>query len=294
MSIKEKGVSSDFCPECGGNIIVIQEKGETVCNQCGLVIDEKIPDFSHSGKRAFTTLEKKNREGTGPPISKLMPDIGLATVINRNDIENPELKRAAKWNSRITWEKRNLLIATTELKRISTNLKLPSYIKERAFSIYKQAFERKLLRGRSINGMVAACLYLACRMENIPRTLHEILNESPVKPREVRRTFNLLITELHIKLISRDPSSLVSRYIVELGLNSKVEATTLRILQAYTSRFTTSGKDPKGICAGALYLACKLKNVVLTQKKIAETIGVTEVTLRSRFKELKKKLRIPD
>lgn len=283
---------SNTCPECGGKIISIQSKGEIVCGQCGLVISERLLDIYHSGKRAFTKQEKEKRERTGSPISILLPDMGLSTVIDKNNIKNPDLKRAAKWNSRMTWDKRNMLIATTELKRIGSNLNLPGHIKKSAIRLYKEAFKKKLLRGRSINGMVAACLYFACREKKIPRTLQEILDETSVNAKNVRRCYRTIIRELNLKVPSTDPISLIPRFIAELNLDADVEKTTINILQTFISNYSTSGKDPKGLCAGALYLVCKVRNKRISQKEIANLVGVTEVTLRSRYKELIKKLNI--
>ena len=290
--ISDENINLNICPECKGQIITIQDTGEVVCSQCGLVLKERIIDFSHSGKRAFTAQEKKIRERTGSPISILLPDMGLTTVIDKKNIVNPDLKRAAKWNSRISWEKRNLLIATTELKRICSNLNLPDYIKLEAISLYKKAFKRKLLRGRSINGMVAACIYYACREKRIPRTLQEILDETSISAKDVRRFYRTLIKEFNLKTPSTDPIALIPRFITELGLDSEIEGLTIKILNAYKSNISMSGKDPKGIVAGVLYLACKIRKINLTQKRIANTVGITEVTLRSRYKELIKKLNV--
>ena len=290
--ISDENINLNICPECKGQIITIQDTGEVVCSQCGLVLKERIIDFSHSGKRAFTAQEKKIRERTGSPISILLPDMGLTTVIDKRNIVNPDLKRAAKWNSRISWEKRNLLIATTELKRICSNLNLPDYIKLEAISLYKKAFKRKLLRGRSINGMVAACIYYACREKRIPRTLQEILDETSISAKDVRRFYRTLIKEFNLKTPSTDPIALIPRFITELGLDSEIEGLTIKILNAYKSNISMSGKDPKGIVAGVLYLACKIRKINLTQKRIANTVGITEVTLRSRYKELIKKLNV--
>ena len=293
MDIKsELNNLSNLCPECGGKIISLQEKGEIVCGQCGLVIHERILDIYHSGKRAFTKQEKERRERTGSPISILLPDMGLSTVIDKSNIKNPDLKRAAKWNSRMTWDKRNMLIATTELKRIASNLNLPDHIKKSAIRLYKEAFKRKLLRGRSINGMVAACLYFACREKRIPRTLQEILDETSISAKNVRRCYRTIIRELNLKAPSTDPISLIPRYIAELNLDAEIEKTTINILQKFITNFSTSGKDPKGLCAGALYLVCKIRNKRISQKEIANLVGVTEVTLRSRYKELIRKLNI--
>jgi transcription initiation factor TFIIB len=291
-TVLNSNVSLEICPECEGSIISLNQIGEIVCSQCGLVIHEKGVDVNHSDKRAYTSQEKKQREHTGAPISSLLPDIGLTTVINRKDISDPNLKRAAKWNTRITWEKRNLLIATTELKRICSNLNLPSYIKLEAIKLYKEAFKKKLLRGRSINSMIAACIYLAIRLKKIPRTLQEILEESAENEKDIRRCYRVLIRELNIKSPNTNPSALIPTYIANLKLNHEVEETATKIVNTFSAKFSTSGKDPKGIVAGAIYLACKLKGLELTQKQIAEVVGITEVTLRSRFKELSTKLNV--
>ncbi len=283
---------SNSCPECEGKVISLHERGEIVCGQCGLVISERIVDVAHSGKRAFTKQEKESRERTGSPISILLPDMGLSTIIDKTSIKSPDLKRAAKWNSRMTWDKRNMLIATTELKRIGSNLNLPNHVKKTAIRLYIEAFKKKLLRGRSINGMVAACLYFACRERKIPRTLQEILDETSISAKNVRRCYRTLIRELNLKVPSTDPISLIPRFIAELELDADAENATIKILQSFISKFSTSGKDPKGLCAGSLYLVCKMKDKRVSQKEIANLVGVTEVTLRSRYKELIKMLNI--
>jgi len=262
---------SDLCPECGGSVISLNQIGEIVCSDCGLVIKERSVDLSHSDKRAYTSQEKSQREHT---------------------IKDPDLKRAVKWNTRITWEKRNILIATTELKRICSNLNLPNHIKLEAIKLYKEAFKKKLLRGRSINSMVAASIYLAIRLKRIPRTLQEILDESSENEKDIRRCYRVLIRELNIKSPNTEPSALIPTNIATLNLGPDIEINSTKIVKAYSERFSTSGKDPKGIVAGAIYLACRMKGLELTQKDIAEVVGVTEVTLRSRYKELSTKLKI--
>ena len=291
-AVTDLNIISDLCPECNGNVISLNQIGEIVCSDCGLVIQERSVDLSHSDKRAYTSQEKNQREHTGAPISSLLPDIGLTTVIDRKGIKDPDLKRAVKWNTRITWEKRNILIATTELKRICSNLNLPNHIKLEAIKLYKDAFKKKLLRGRSINSMIAASIYLAIRLKRIPRTLQEILDESSESEKDIRRCYRVLIREFNIKSPNTNPSDLIPTYIATLKLDPNIEINSTKIVNAYSERFSTSGKDPKGIVAGAIYLACRMKGLELTQKDIAEVVGVTEVTLRSRYKELSTKLKI--
>jgi transcription initiation factor TFIIB len=286
----EMEITSNQCPECGGPTISILERGETVCKHCGLVVDERGLDINHSGIRAYSKHEKDKKERTGSPMSILMPDIGLSTVIDRSKIKNPDLRRAAKWNTHLSWEKRNMLMAITELKRIGGNLNFPERVKKSAVRLYKEVFKRQLLRGRSINGMVAACAYYACKDERVPVTLQEILDEASISDNIVKKCYKILIRELNLKISHIDPVSLIPRYCADLNLGIEVENEAVRILQNFIKKNMISGKDPKGLCAGAIYLVAKLRNVKVSQKDISKIIGVTEVTLRSRYKELLKNI----
>ena len=274
-----------FCPECGGSTISEQQRGEIVCRICGLVIAEKEVDVSHSGIRAYSKQEKDKKERTGCPISILMPDIGLSTIIDRTKIKNPDLRRAAKWNTHLSWEKRNMLIAITELKRIGGNLNFPERVKKAAVRLYKEVFKKNLLRGRSINGMIAACAYFVCKKEKVPITLQEILDEASINDNIVKKCYKILVRELNLKSPHIDPVSLIPRYCADLYLNIYVEKEAIKILKNFIANTSICGKDPKGLCAGAIYLVAKLKNHKVSQKDISRIIGVTEVTLRSRYKE---------
>ena len=140
--------------------------------------------------------------------------------------------------------------------------------------------------------MIAACIYYAIKKYRITRTLQEVLDETSENDKDVRRCYRVLIRELNLKTPNANPIALIPRYATKLGVSSEVEKLAIKILDTFSSNFATSGKDPKGIAGGAIYLASKIKNKAFTQKQVADSIGVTEVTIRSRYKELKKKLNI--
>lgn len=286
--VKEKISSFNSCPECNGSIISIKEKGETVCIQCGLIISERELDLSHNEIRTYNKQDEVKKQRVCPPISPFLPDLKLCTIIDEKNIYNPELQRAVKRDSYLSWESKNILIAITELKRISHNLNLPGYIKEEALRIYKKALKIKILKGRSIIGMIAACIYYACKERYFPRTFQEILNESPISAKKVKNCYKALIYRLNLKVPNINPISLIPRFIADLGLNIDVERAAIKFLQSNFEKAFICGKDPKGFCAGAIYFASKIKNVLISQKVIAKKVGVTAVTLRSRYKELKK------
>ncbi len=291
-TITEYSVKLEMCPECYGKKPLIKEKGETVCSQCGLIINERQFDLSHKGIRIYNKDGRTKKERVGTPISPMIPDIALCTYIDKNCIYNSELKRAVRRDSNLTWKSRNLLIASNELKRIGHNLNLPSFILEEAFSLYKKAFKTNILKGRSIIGMITACIYYSCKNKSIPRTFQEILNETPISDRIVKKCYNILVRELNLKVLNTNPMSFIPRFAAELNLGFDMEILTRKILQPMINKNLLSGKDPKGFCAGALYFACKLKSLGISQKEITKVVGVTEVTLRSRYKELLQNIKL--
>ena len=278
------------CPECSGLIVPISERGESVCSECGLVSGEKKFIISHGERRAFSTEDKARNTRTGSPISPLLPNLELCTLIDKKHIKNPDLKRAVKIDSQISWKTRNLLIATTELKRLCYNLDFPNYVAEESLNIYKKALGKNLLKGRSILGMIAACLYYTVKKNHIPRSFHEILKETSEDQRLVKKFYFTILKELNLKNEIINPIEFIPRYIGDLGLSIEIEHLVIRVLKKHLANKCVSGLNPKGLIAGAIYLIAKMKNKKISQKTVANIVGITEVSLRTRFQELKKTL----
>ena len=201
-------------------------------------------------------------------------------------MNNSELKRAVKRDSVLTWKNRNFLIATTEIKRIGHVLNLPSYVKEAILKLYKKAYIKNLLKGRSILGMVAACIYYICKEKEIPRNFLDIVEESPANPELIKNCYKILVKKLNLKVPIIDPISFIPKYCSDLSLDKDIENLAIKILKMNNQKSALGGVDPKGLCGGALYLAAKMRNKKLNQTKIVKVVNISEVTLRSRYKEL--------
>ncbi|MDO9324275.1 MAG: transcription initiation factor IIB, partial [Methanoregula sp.] len=154
------------------------------------------------------------------------------------------------------------------------------------------AVDKNLIRGRSIEGVAAAALYAACRQCSVPRTLDEIAEVSRVSRKEIGRTFRFISRELSLKLLPTSPTDYVPRFCSGLTLKGEVQSRTIEILRLATEHELTSGKGPTGVAAAAIYIASILGGERRTQREVAEVAGVTEVTIRNRYKELAEKLNI--
>ncbi len=295
----------DSCPECNsGNISKDHVRAEVICNTCGLVIDESIVDLGPEW-RAFDSEQRDKRSRTGAPMTYLIHDKGLSTVMDWKNKDahggdipvssRAQLYRMRKWQNRLrisNAKERNLVIALTELNKVSSRLSLPKHITEVAAVLYRKALDKKLIRGRSIEGVVAACVYAACRQCKVPRTLEEVSQAAQMNRKEVGRVYRYVARELEFSLNPTTPMDYVPRFGSELKLPFEVQKKANEILELAMEAQITSGKGPTGVAAAAIYIAGVLLSENVTQKEVAETAGVTEVTIRNRYKELAEKLDI--
>lgn len=292
----------NVCPDCGSELETDSARGEVYCIRCGAVIDENLMDMGPEW-RAFDHEQRDKRTRVGAPSTNTIHDRGLSTVIDwRNQDINgrsiPERNRAQiyrirKWQTKIRVSgagERNLAYALSEIDRNSSRLGLRRNVREDASKIYRDAVKAKLIRGRSIDGVVAASLYAACRRCEVPRTLDEIASVSKVSKKEVGRTYRFLSRELNIKLAPTSPADYVPRFASKIGLSGEIQSKAISIIQNAIEEGLTSGRGPTGVAAAALYIASVLLGERKTQKDIAEVAGVTEVTIRNRYKELSEQL----
>ena len=315
MSVTQKIVNNETpkapqrfaekCPECSSkNLIHDYDSGETICGDCGLVLFEQMMDKGPEW-RAFTSEEKTSRSRVGMPSSYSIHDKGLSTTISQVDRDalgrklpistRLQMWRLRKWQIRSRVHSsvdRNLAQAMSELDRLAGKISISPPVKEKAALIYRKALDKGLVRGRSISAIAAAALYASCRKSGLPRTLSEIAEASLVDKKDVARCYRLLLHELDFHMPISDPLTYVSKIAEKNRISGKTQGTAIQILRIARQKRVISGKDPMGMASAAIYIACLQNNEKITQKDIAEAAGVTEVTVRNRYKALKNQLHL--
>jgi transcription initiation factor TFIIB len=289
------------CSNCGSNQIITDiESGEIICSNCGQVISNNMLEDNRPEWRTFSTEEQANKSRIGIPTSLARHDMGLATVIGTPDRDASGHKIDAAMRSMMerlrTWDlrtqthsstDRNLRHAFYELNRLKDKLGLSDAIVEKTAYIYRKAQERMLVRGRTISGILAAAIYIACRELGTPRTLKDISVDSNVKLKEVARSYRLLYFELDLKTPLIDPLKCIVKVANKAKLSEKTKRHAAEMMSIINNRELSAGKDPMGLAASVLYLASLKNGESITQIDIAEAAGVTEVTLRNRAKDLR-------
>lgn len=291
------------CPECGSaRLMRDYECAEIVCMDCGFVVAAKLADRGPEW-RAFDDEQRVKRARVGAPLTFTIHDKGLSTMIDWHDRDifgkrlspgqKAQVYRLRKWQRRIRVSdatERNLAYALSEISKIANTMSLPKNILETASVIYRKAVKERLIRGRSIQGVTAAAVYLACRQCGLPRTLEEIAYASGVNKKEVGRSYRFLVKELDYFIPPLRPTQYITKFSNQLTMQGKVEEIAHKILNAARDLRLTSGRGPTGIAAAASYVASVLTGERKTQREIAEIAQVTEVTIRNRYKELVERL----
>jgi len=293
-NLKEK------CPRCvKGTLVTDHESGEMCCSKCGFVISEKLQE-SGPEWRSFTQDEHGDRARAGAPTSLTMHDMGLATIINPTNKDaagkpltstmKSTIERLRTWDSRSQVHEpvdRNFRQAFSELNRLKDKLAISDAVIEKAAYIYRKALDKGLVRGRSISALMASALYAACRDTETPRNLKDVENAANIKRKDIARCYRLLIKELDQKMPVTDSIQCIARIASKIGIQEITKRQAIKVLKLAQENEISAGKDPMGLAAAALYLACVKNGEDKTQRDIAEAANVTEVTIRNRYKGLK-------
>jgi transcription initiation factor TFIIB len=310
QSIENKGKSPKptqiLCSICkrSDKIVTDPDSGEIICSSCGMVLSDKVEDTSHSERPIFSEGQiDKTRVRTGTPTSLARHDMGLATIIGKGDRDSSgqkidpsihsTMQRLRKWDFRgqlNTPSDRNLMTAFKLLDTLKDKLGLSDAAIEKVAYIYRKVQERGLIRGRSIAAVLTAAVYIAYRELGISKTVKDIATASNVKPKNIARAYRQLVLELDYKVPNIDPVKCIAKVANKANLAEKTKRQALNIMEKVTENEISAGKDPMGMAATVLYISSIKNGENISQKEISSVAGITDVTLRNRFKDLKNQL----
>ena len=274
------------------------ETGEVICQDCGKVLEEKISN-DRKDSNMFSKSEHASHFGSKSPLR--FHDMGLATIIGRFNHDStgkpvtykmrPVMKRIRFWDTRShtkTSADRNLRTALCEMEKLKEKLSLSDAIIERSAYIYRKAARAQLIRGRSIYGIVGACVYAACREVDVTRTIVDISKNLQQSRNSVAKNYRLLLQNLKLAISVPDPVRCIIKISNNLDIPENTKREAIDIFDILKKKNLIAGKKPNSVAAAVIYIAKIKTGVNLSQSKISKVSGVTSVTVRNRYKEYKK------
>ncbi len=252
------------CPECGSlDLKNIGRSREIICNMCGLVLDD-VP------------LEK-NTYAPGRAQAPYLAEAGTGNVEGRI-VKNAWL---------LTTKEKNTKSGLSKIDLISSRLSLPEHTMKEAKIIFKKAMEGNLTVGRDIYSFAYASVYASCLVNQIPKTPLEVVAYTNVSKKKMLRSYSIIRKELQISVSPVDPIDLIPRFGSRLELEQPTISKAIAIIEQIRGTKAYNGRHPQTLAAASLYLACSMQGEKRTQREIANTVGVIEVTIRKRSKEIK-------
>ncbi|RLE59830.1 MAG: hypothetical protein DRJ35_04855 [Thermoprotei archaeon] len=275
------------CPECGAHIVpVLNENGEYVCPQCGVVLESSIIDpgvpwraYTREQELRRATAEKMKRGSDTTPYSvRQQFKIGI---------------------SRVRASEASLDRYLRELENVCRILRIPSYIKDDAVSFFKKAKTKGLLRGRNYKRFIAAAIYSAVKLHSSYFVdINELGELLSMNPKDILKTHKLLIEKGIIEGSKKEPSkpsNYVTFIIDKLGLTKELSSVLIHILNFADSIghcVYFQGKRPKSIAAATVYIFSVLLSYKRSQSDVASIVNISSPTLRRIAADIPKKLDI--
>ena len=304
-----------ICPDCRINPPdLIEENADLICGSCGRVLEERLISYE-SEWRTFNNDEKGGDDptrvgdvendllfgnqgttigGGGANMSKEARKLKKAQAMQNDDKNNRALQSA--YNQIDTW---------ADAEHLTHN------VKQTAKSYYKQVYEAGSFRGKNINGILASCLFLACRSQHVGRSFAEIMSLTKVPKKEIGRTFKQLNeylqrqsdkTNEEIKdrggIVNpnagpyRPPEvarakDLIERFGGMLGLSFRVQAVAQLLAEKVVAKLpAVAGRSPLSMAGSCLYFASYLFGVGKSFAAIAEVALVSDATIKQAYKKL--------
>ncbi|KAJ1608203.1 cyclin domain protein [Cryptosporidium canis] len=257
------------CPQCSSTSIEVHEgRGETICTNCGTVLEE------NTMVEGLQFSECSN--GSMQMVGHFVPSSGVrgfAMVYGNRESREHVLQRGYH-----------------NLQRIADQLRLSSSHIESAQRVFLMAVQRSFTIGRNNMHVASACLYAICRREKTPHMLIDFSDvlQTPVKV--LGQVFMKLLRLLRLHVPNIDPSMFMERFAAQMKLGDKthaVAATGVRIVQALTRNWITTGRRPTGLCGAALLISARYHGIPVSSSEIAQIVRISSPTLLKRLAEFK-------
>jgi len=280
------------CPWCGkrGSLVTDKIGGQVICAACGLVVQDRTEEVAASAPWS---------KDSSHSVSITKPNMGLTTVIDPSDVDGsgkaipgsvrPSLRRIRTWDRRSQAHSHadaSMRRALGELAKLAEKVVVPEAVVERAAYVYRKSTSLISARGRSVNTLVAASLYAACRSTQTPRTLKDIGEAANLDRLDIARSYRLLLTEGDMSQPVADPARCLSRIAYGAHLSAKIERRGHEILKRAEREDALAGNAPMGLAAASLYIASVLEGERCSKTHLAMVSGLTVVTIRNRCKAL--------
>ena len=288
----------DTCRYCrSDNLINDENNGIVICQNCGRILD-KIID-SGAEWRYYGADDSKSSDPTrcGLPSNALLPESSLGTVVGLTGHDTYEMRKIRKyhtWNA-MPYRERSLYSVFDQLTVRAVNNGIPSCIIEDAKAMYKVLSEHRISRGANRKGLIASCIYIACKSKGVPRSAKEVAEIFKLKITSMTKgckkfmeIMNTVNKSSNLELSATQPDDFIRRFCSKLLVTGKLLDICRYVAKKAEDYNLVSENTPPSIAAGSIYLVSASYDMNISKKDISEACKISEVTISKCYKKLNK------
>ena len=271
------------------NLIEDYRAGDMICSECGLVVGDRVIDVGSEWRTFSNDKGAEDRSRVGGAENALLGSSDLSTMIGPAtgaasfDSDGNALY-SNKRSGQVSSSDRALMNAFRTIAAMCDRINLPRTITDRANTLFKMVHDGHKLKGRSNEAIAAACLYISCRQEGVPRTFKEIVAVSTVSKKEIGRCFKLILKAHDTNVDIITTGDFMHRFCGTLSLSKQVQKAATHIAKKAVDLDVVPGRSPISVAAAAIYMASQASDDKRMQREIAEIAGVADVTIRQSYK----------
>jgi transcription initiation factor TFIIB len=270
-----------------------QEVNDTI--QCK-VCKNTITNISSNAEWKYYGNSSRDPTRCGMPVNTLLPEssVGSTVSFNNNSASMNQIRRYQQWQG-MPYKERSLYKVFTEITEKCKKNNIPNIIINEAKSLYSIVSETKISRGSNRKGIIAACVFFACKECNVPRSTKEIAEifnlESTVMTKGCKKCQEIIaMNKMNKKRIlntnSIKPEDFIKRFCNRLNISHEHTLKINKICLISLEKNIISENTPPSIASGCIYYFIKKLNLDISKKEISDVCKISEVTINKCCKKL--------
>tara|TARA_Y100000389_G_scaffold188155_1_gene210381 strand:+ start:3352 stop:4416 length:1065 start_codon:yes stop_codon:yes gene_type:complete len=290
----------EFCDTCNSNLFYNDENYLTCSNlDCGIIYKDTLDQSAEW--RYYGSSDNKSVDPTrcGLPINPLLKESSYGCQVSchfKSTYEMRKIRRYTEWQS-MPYKEKTRYDEFERIKIMAHNSGIPKIIVDSALRYHKQISDEKTFRGLNRDGIIAASIYISCRINKFPRTAKELAVIFHLDTSSATKGCKNAVTILNdleknknnnekTQLCKTTPFDFIERYCSRLNYNKQMT----KICQFIAMKIDKDGlipeNTPHSVAAGVIYFIADLCKLNITKKDVNRVSEISEVTINKCFKKL--------
>jgi len=288
------------CDACGHAVRMMPEGFYACANStCGRLFKDRL---EHSAEwRYYGDSGNSATDPTrcGMPTNPLLEEASFGCSVSMRGASSYEMckiRRYAEWQS-MPYKEKAQYTEFELIKSIAMNAGIPKLIIDEAMRVHKRISEQKTFRGLNRDGIIAASIYIACRIHNYPRTAREIatiFHLDSTSATKGCKNATTIINQMEIEvgdeektiLHTTSPADFIQRYCSRLSFNEELTKVAQFVCMQVERRKIIPENTPQSVAAGIIYYIVDKCGLSISKTDIRSISDISEVTINKCYKKL--------